>query len=200
VVADETGRGPTASVTKVRLRWLAIVVALMALLTAGWPLLNSAVANRQRLASGATITVGSGPASSGTVTVGSGWYARPEQSNPIQEYVLTKGAVVLDIRHVSLVNRQHVAGIWGGMREVLSVTHPGFTLRAPVTVWTARRMMAITGAVFGPHMAGTATVVPGPSREFAIAMLVLAPRGTNRTLIASAHRVVLSLLFSAPDR
>lgn len=200
MVADETGRGPAASVTTARLRWLAVVVALMALLTAGWPLLNSAVANEQRLARGATVTVGQRPASSGTVTVGSGWYVRPAQSNPTQEFVLAKDGVVLDIRHVSLVSRQQIPAMWGGMRQVLSVTNPGLRLSGPVTTTTAHRMRAFTGAVSGRYTTGTATLVPGPSRQFAIAMVVLAPRGTSRTLIEAARRIVLSLMFSAPSR
>jgi hypothetical protein len=200
VVADETGRGPAASVTKARLRWLAVVVAIMALLTAGWPLLNSAVANRQRLASGARVTVGLGPASSGTVTVGPGWYVRPMQSNPTQEFVLSRGAVVVDIRHVSLLDRRQMVNIWSGMRQILSVTDPGFRLSQPVRVTTIHGMLAYVGRVSGQSMAGTATIEPGPSRKFAIAMVVLAPKGTNRTVLAAAHQIVVSLMFSAPSR
>jgi hypothetical protein len=61
-------------------------------------------------------------------------------------------------------------------------------------------MLAYVGTVTGQGMAGTVTVVPGPSREFAIAMVVLAPRETNRTVLAAAHRIVLSLMFGAPSR
>jgi len=201
VLADETGRGPAASsVTKVRLRWLAIVVAVMALLTAGWPLLNSAVANRQPLANGARVTVGSGPTNSGTVTVGSGWYVQPAQSNPELEYVLRNGAIELDIRRVALVNRAQQAQMWRGMGQVLSLTVPGSSLGRPIRTTTAHGSPAITGAVSGPRLIGMATIVPGPSREFGIAMVVLAPRGTSRELRAAARQVVRSIMFAEPSR
>lgn len=200
MVADETGRGPAASTTKVRLRWLAIVVAIMALLTAGWPLLNSIVSNRQPLAAGSKVTVGPVSTSSGTVTVGPGWYVQPAESNPTQQYVLRNGAVVFDIRRVALVGRGQLAGMWAGMREILSVSNPGLRLGRPVNITTARKLGAVSGRIFGQRMVGTATVVPGPSREFAIAMVVLAPQRTSRALLAAAHRIMVSLMFGAPSR
>lgn len=205
MVADETGRGPAASTTNVRLRWLAIVVAIMALLTAGWPLLNSAVANRQALASGARVTIGPSRGSSGTVTVGAGWYIQPAQSNPALEYVLRKGAIVLDIRHVSLIesspaDSNEVSMMWRGMRQILAVTDPGSSLGRPINIMTIHGIVAITGAIAGPGLIGTATIVPGPSRDFAIAMVALAPRRTSLALRAAARRVVLSLMFPALSR
>jgi len=200
VVADETARRAVAGAAKVRLRWLAIVVAIMALLTAGWPLLNSAIANRQPLPSGARITIGAGPASSGVLRVGHGWYVQPAQTNPTQQYVLRNGAVELDIRHVALVDRHQVAFVWRGMRQILSVIDPGFGLGEPVSYTTVHGWPGITGAVSGPALLGTVTIVPGPSREFAIGMIVLAPRGTSRTVLAAAHRIVISLMFPSAGR
>lgn len=196
MVADEPGRGPAASVIRVRLRWLAIVVAIMALLTAGWPLLNSAVADRQPLPAGAKVTVGSGRASSGTVTVGPGWYVKPEQSNPALEYVLSNGGIVIDIRDVAFVNSRQLPLMWRGMRQILSVTHPGYGLSQLIRTTTIHGMQAFTGAVSGPLLAGTVIIVPGPSREFAIAMVVLAPHRASAVLRAAARRVVLSLMFA----
>jgi hypothetical protein len=200
VVADQTGRGRAPAATRVRLRWLAIVVAVMAVLTAGWPLLNTAVANRHPLASGAKVTIGSGHASSGMVTVGRGWYVQPEQSNPAVLYILRKSAVTLYIRHVSLASRQPLLSMWTGMRQVLAVTLPGASLGAPLTIRTIHGLGAITGTVSDARLVGTATIVPGPSRKFAIAMVVLAPRHTGQALRSAAHQVVLSLKFPKPSR
>jgi hypothetical protein len=199
-VVDETGRSPARAATRVRLRWLAIVVAVMAVLTAGWPLLNTAVANRQALASGARVTVGPGSASSGTVTVGRGWYVQPEQSNPAVLYILRKSAVALYIRHISLASRQPLGSMWTGMRQVLAVTLPGASLGAPLTIMTIHGIGAITGTVSDARLVGTATIVPGPSRKFAIAMVVLAPRHTSQALRSAAHHVVLSIKFPKPSR
>ena len=200
MVADETGRRPAASTTKVRLRWLAIVVAIMALLTAGWPLLNSVASDRQPLAAGSKVTVGPGSASSGTVTVGPGWSVRPTQSDPTQQYVLRNGAVVLVIRHVALIGHSQSAGMWAGMREILSITNPGLRLGRPVNITTAHKLAAITGRILGQRLIGMATIVPGPSSEFAIAMVVLAPPRTSQAVIAAAHRIMASLMFGAASR
>jgi hypothetical protein len=200
VVADETGRRPAASTTKVRLRWLAIVVATMALLTAGWPLLNSIASDRQPLAAGSTVTVGPGSTSAGTVTVGRGWSFQPAQSNPTQQYVLRNRAVVLEIRHVALIGHSQSAGMWTGMREILSITNPGLRLGPPVKITIAHKFAAVTGRILGLRLIGTATIVPGPSREFGIAMVEFAPRRTSRTLLASAHRIMVSLMFGTPSR
>lgn len=197
MVADETGRRST---TKVRLRWLAIVVAIMALLTAGWPLLNSIANDRQPLAAGSKITVGPESASSGTVTVGGGWSVEPAQSNPTQQYVLRKGAVVLEIRHVALIGHSQSAAMWTGMREILGITNPGLRLAPPVSVTIAHRFAAVTGRILGLRLIGTATIVPGPSRQFGIAMVELAPRRASRALLASAHRIMVSLMFGTPSR
>jgi hypothetical protein len=200
VVADQTGRGLAAGTTRVRLRWLAIVVSIMALLTAGWPLLNFAVANRQPLAAGAKVTVGSGRASSGTVTVGPGWSVQPAESNPALQDILRRGAVLLLIRHVSLVNRRQIGRVWPGMRLVLAVTNPGSMLSGPVTITTAHGLTAFTGNISGLLYTGTATVVPGPTGNFAVAMVALAPRGTSPALLAAARQVMTSVMFSTVSR
>jgi hypothetical protein len=200
MVADETGRSPAPSTTRVRLRWLGIVVAVMAALTAGWPLLNSAVANRQPLARGAEVTIGSGRASSGTVTVGPGWFVQPMESNPGLQYVLRKGAIVLYLRHVSLVGRTELSSMWRGMRQVVSVTNPGSVLSAPVSTTLPNGLRAVTGTVSGPQLVGTFTIVPGPSGKFAITMIVLAPRRTSTALRAAAGQVVRSLELAEPSR
>jgi hypothetical protein len=200
VVDDETERGPAAGTARFRLRWLAVVVAIMALLTAGWPLLNSAVANRQPLAAGSRLTIGTSPASSAVITVGRGWYIQPAQSNPRQEYVLRKDGLLLAITHISLVDRSQVPRIWQGMRQILAVTNPGSELSKPVTIGTAHRLRAFTGAVTGRRLVGTITVFTGPSREFAIVLLVLASPRASPALRAAALRVIISLKFTAQSK
>jgi hypothetical protein len=196
VAADARGRGLAVDATRFRLRWLAIVVAVMALLTAGWPLLNAAVANRQPLPGGARLTIGSGASGSATVTVGPGWSVQPAQSNGTQEYRLRNAAVVVDIRHLSLVDRHQVPRLWGGMRQVLAVIDPGARLSKPVSFTAAHELPALTGRISSLPLVGTVTIVPAPARDFAIGMVVLAPRGTSRARLAAAHRIIISLMFS----
>jgi hypothetical protein len=200
VAADETARRPATSATKLRLRWLVIVVAIMALLTAGWPLLNMAVANRRPLAAGSRLTVGPAPGNSAVVTVGAGWYVLPAQSNPTQGYVLHEGNLDLSITHVSMVNHGQAPLMWRGLRRILSVSHPGARLSRPVHITFGHGLRAITGVVVGSHFIGTATIFPGPSRQFAIEMIVFAPLKTSPALRAAAVSVIRSLVFTAESR
>lgn len=194
MAADETAQRPSVSATKLRLRWLVIVVAVMAALTAGWPLLNTAVANRHPLAAGSRLTVGTRP-SSGVVTVGAGWSLLSEQSNPTQGYLLQRGNLQLSIRHVGLLNRAQLPQMWRGLRLILSVSNPGIRLSKPAFITTRRGLHAVTVVVTSRRQIGTATIVRGPSGNFGIEMLALAPRGTSPALHAAAARVMVSLMF-----
>jgi hypothetical protein len=200
VAADQTEPRSAVSTTRRRLRWLAIVVAIMALLTAGWPLLNSAVDNRQPLAAGSRLTVGTEPASAANVTVGPGWSVLPAQTNPVQGYVLEKGGLQLYLTHVSLVDRNQVPRLWQGLRRILSVRRPGSRLSKPAFITTEHGLRAITGVVVGPRVIGTATIFPGPSREFAIEIIALSPRRTRSALRTAAARIIASLMFKAQSR
>lgn len=195
MVAEETAGGPVGGLARFRLRWLASVVAIMAVLTAGWPLVNSAVADRQPLAAGSKVTIGSGRSGAATVTVGTGWYVQPAQSDPAQQYLLRHGAVVLMIRHLSLIDRHQDPYLWGGMRQILALADPGARLGKPVTITTAQRLSALTGPISGRMLSGSATIVPSPSREFAIGLVVLARRGASQAMLATARGVVDSLRF-----
>jgi hypothetical protein len=199
VAADETAQRPTVSATKLRLRWLGIVVAVMALLTAGWPLLNKAVADQHSLAAGSRLTVGASP-SSGVVTVGAGWSLLSAQSNPTQGYLLQRGKLDLSITHVGLVNRAQLPQMWRGLLLILSVSHPGIRLSKPVLITTRHGVHAITGVVTSRRLIGTATIARSPSGNFGIAMVALAPHRTSRALRAAVLRVMVSLMFTAHSK
>ncbi len=200
MAADDAPRQPAASATKLRLRWLVIVVAVMALLTAGWPLLNIAVANQHPLAKGARLTVGTSPSNSAVVTVGAGWSLLSEQTNPMAEFLLQRGRVELSITHVVLVGGGQVPHMWAGLRQILSVSHPGIRLTKPVLVTGPGGLRAITGRIYGGRLIGTATIVPGPSRDFGIEMVVLAPRATRAAMRLAAIQVMSSLRFTLAGR
>jgi hypothetical protein len=196
VAADETARSPDASTTKLRLRWLAVVVAIMAVLTAGWPLLNMAVSDGQPLAAGSQLTVGPGPGSSGIVTVGAGWSLLQAESDSMRTYLIRRGRLVLSIMHVGLVNGEQVPQLWEGLRQTLSLSDPRVRLSRPVFMTRDHGLTVITGLVSSPRLIGSATIYPGPSRQFAIEMVVVAPRGTSAALRAAAAGVITSLRFT----
>lgn len=198
MAADDSGIGPAA--TSLRLRWLVIIVAIMALLTAGWPLLNAMVANRHGLAAGTTLKVGASNSSSAQVTVGHGWSVLPAQSNPRHEYVLRRGAVRLSIAYVALAGTHQVPQLWSGLRAVIQISYPGASLSQPASMLEAHGYKAFTGRVVDNHMMGTVTAVPAPSGQYAIEMITLAPRGVSPVMRIAALRIMRSLLFAGPPR
>lgn len=198
MAADDTGTGPAA--TGFRLRWLVIIVAIMALLTAGWPLLNATVANRNALAAGTKLNVGASPSSSAEVTVGRGWSELSAQSNPRHEYVLRRGEVRLSIAYVALAGGHQVPQLWSGLRAVLRISYPGASLGQPANVLGARGYRAFTGRLVDNQMVGTVSAVSAPSGRYAIEMITLAPRGVGPAMRVAALQIMRSLLFAGPPR
>jgi hypothetical protein len=126
MVADRPRQPPGSASPRARLRWLLIVVAVMVLLTAGWPLLNGLVADRQKLLAGTSLRVGPSGPDSASVRVGPGWTLQPAETDPRQRYVLRRGAVAVSIDYLSLIGTHRAAGqaagVWGGLRRVFQVS------------------------------------------------------------------------------
>jgi hypothetical protein len=183
-----------------RLRWLVIVMALMAALTAGWPLLNMAVPDRNAMAAGTRISVGTGPANSARLTMGPGWALAPSQSDPRYGYALDRGQVRLFVIHVTLTSGTNMGQLWTGLQDILAVSHPGLRLGKPGPVVSAHGSKGIAGTVADGSLSGNATIFSAPSRKFAIEMLLLAPRLTGHANLAAAQAVVRSVLFPAAPR
>jgi hypothetical protein len=198
VAADDTVIDPGA--TGLRLRWLVVIVAIMALLTAGWPLLNASVANRHALAAGTHLKVGASLSSSAQVTVGNGWSELPAQTNPRYEYMLRRGAVRLSITYVALAGSHQVPQLWSGLRAILRISNPGASLGGPANTVRAHGYKAVSGRVVDNRMVGTVIAVAAPSGRYAIEMITLAPRGVRPAMRVAALRIMRSLLFAGPLR
>jgi hypothetical protein len=183
-----------------RFRWLVIVVAIMAVLTAGWPLINLAVSDNRRITANTRLMVGPSHRDSAQVTVGPGWLMQSAQSNPHMAYSLRRGPVTVSIAYVYLLSRGEARDLYSGMREVIQISHPGATMSAPRQITSARGFKGSAGVVTSSRMAGTAAVFAYPSREFAIEMVVLAPRRTALANLIAAQRIVHSLIFPAAPR
>lgn len=189
------GAAATAIMGSARLRWLAVIIAVMAVLTAGWPLLNRIVSDHQRLAARSRLTIGPGRKNSAIVTVGPGWTLRPGETNPRLVYSLARGPVTMSITYATLVNNRQASHLWAGLREVVQVSHPGATLSAPVRVRTSHGSAGDIGVVKGPGLAGTVSVFAGPSRQYAIEMVIEAPNASARLNLLAAQRIMRSLIF-----
>jgi hypothetical protein len=193
-----SGGAAAALLGSARLRWLVTIIAIMAVLTAGWPLLNRAVANRQGLAANTKLVVGPNQRSSAVVTLGPGWLLRAGDTNPRLAYLLQRGAATMTIAYASLVNNRQVSDLWMGMRGVIALHHPGTTLSPPLPIRSIHGAAGDFGVVQGPGLAGTAAVFAGPSRRYAVEMLIVIPKGSARANLLAAQRIMRSVLFPGP--
>ncbi len=206
-MAADTGRAagmgqpPGAQTPRARLRWLLAVVTVMALLTAGWPLLNSAVSDNLLLSRGAALRIGPGGPNSATLRVGQGWSLRPAESDPARGYSLRRGAASLSIAYVSLAERSQAPLLWDGLRAILRIRNPGLRLGSPEAMPSMQGRPGLTGALTSRGAAGAATIFVGPAGTFAIEMIVLAPRSPGGAAALAAIRIfVRSLIFPAVPR
>lgn len=189
--------GHSTSGAAARLRWLVVVVALMAVLTAGWPLATAFVHNPHPLAAGTRLSVGTSRPGSARFTVGAGWSLLRAGSDPHQVYAFQRGPVRLTISYLALVSTTPEAQLWAGLHTILRLSNPGIGLGRPRPVVTTQGHHGLAGVASGNSMTGTAAIVPGPSGKFAIQVLVLGPPATGLASRGAAIRLVRSLFFSA---
>jgi hypothetical protein len=183
-----------------RLRWLTVIIIVMAVLTAGWPLINIAVPNRRTLTSGTILTLGPSQADLARLTVGPGWSMVPSQTDPRLDYVLRRGHVEMVISYVALIDRAQTAYLWTGLRQVIEVSNPGVRLGRPSAFTTAQGRRGTQGVLASAADIGTATVVGNPSGTFAVEMVLVSPRRASRANLAAARQLMRSLHMVVPPR
>ena len=195
------GQPPGAHTPRARLRWLLAIMAVMALLTAGWPLLNSAVSDNLPLSRGAALRIGPGRPNSATVRVGPGWSLRPAESNSARGYSLRLGAASVTIAYVSLAERSQAKLLWDGLRAILRIRSPGLRLGSPRAITSRQGRAGRTGTLTSRGAAGAATIFVAPSGTFAIEMIAIAPRNPGGAVALAVIRIFMrSLVFPAAPR
>ena len=192
--SDSAAAAPARSA---RLRWLVIVVAIIVVLTAGWPLINLAVSDNSHVAANTTLTVGPSHKDSAQVTMGPGWTMQSAQSNPHVAYSLRRGGVTMSIVYVPLLSRSDTGGLWRGMSQILRISQPGTSLSRPVPITSAHGIRGDAGLITGRTMRGTVAVFANPPRQYAVEIVVIAPRSTPLASLVAAQRIMRSLLFPA---
>jgi hypothetical protein len=183
-----------------RLRWLVIVVAIMAVLTAGWPLINLAVSDNRRVGANTRLTVGPSHRDSAQVTIGPGWLMQSAQSNPHMAYSLRRGGVTMSIDYVDLLSRSDVGELWSGMGQILQISHPAASLSAPLPITSVHGLEGDAGRVTSRMIRGTAAVFANRPRQYAVEIVVVASRRTPLANLVAAQRIVRSVLFPAAAR
>jgi hypothetical protein len=195
MVAEQPGQPTGSASPQARLRWLLVVLGVMALLTAGWPLLNASVADSQPLAPRASLRVGPSGPDSASVTVGQGWFVRPAETDPSQTYMLRRGAVAVSIGYVSLAGRYQAAAVWDGLLRVFLVTNPGVSLGQPAAATTGQGRKGLSAAAESGRLAGVVSAFVGPSGMYAIQIVVLASRSARPVAEADSSELIRSLRF-----
>jgi hypothetical protein len=183
-----------------RVRWLIAVVAVMAVLTAGWPLVSLAVSDNQPAAAGRPLTVGPDSTHSALFTPGRGWVVRSAETDPKQAWVLRRGPADVSVTYVTLISHPPVEQVWLGLQDILRVDSPSAHLGKPALVANPRGGKGLTGTVTENGRAGQAAIFPGPTGDFAIEIVAAAPAQDSPVARAAAVQVVRSLRFPAASR
>lgn len=181
-----------------RLRWLTVVVVVMAALTVGWPLVNLAVANRRTLAAGMSLVLGPSQADLARITVGPGWSMMPSQTDPRLDYALRRGKIDVTISYVAIIDSARTGELWAGLRRVILISNPGVRLGPPSPYRTLQGLSGAQGAITSPEDTGTATVVRSASGTFAIETIIIGPRHASHANLIAAHRIIHSIHMAAP--
>jgi hypothetical protein len=71
-------------------------------------------------------------------------------------------------------------------------------LGAPFTFTTASGRKGMAGSLNSQANSGTATIVAAPGRDFAVEMILLAPRHEHNLNLIAGHRILLSLDMAVP--
>jgi len=181
----------------VRLRWLIVVIAVMAVLTAGWPLVNLEVSNQHPIAAHTKLTVGTSTRNAASVVMGPGWTLQSSQSNPQLGYLLRRGPVELSISYVPAFGHSPMVHLLAGLRAIFLLSNPGASFSAPVVVTSEQGLKGLKCVVNVDGIVGVATVVPEPSGNFAIMLILLAHRNAVADMMATAQQVMRTLRFPA---
>jgi hypothetical protein len=188
---------PPANPERLRVRWLVIIVGVMALLTVGWPLLSLAITNRSPIAPLTTLTVGPGRGDAARFTVGPGWSMLPSDTNPRMYYTLRRGGLDMSVTYVSMANGAEAHHLWTGLDNVIRVDHPGIILGKPSPITTAQGREGMTSTLTGAGHSGTATVLALPSRDFAVELVMVGPSHVSPANLMATMVVIRSVVFPA---
>ncbi len=175
-------------------RVLLAVVAVMALLTAGWPLASLAFSDPQPLAPGQTIVIGAGAQYSARFTVGGGWQVRRSLTDPKQVYWLRRRTVGMSVALVPLITSSQAGRLWAGVRSLAQVSSPGSRLIGPRPSSIGPAGQVTTGVITRAGASEWVTIYLSPARKFAVEIFWAARRGRGPD--AADRQAVARLLSS----
>jgi hypothetical protein len=179
------------------LRWLIIVVAVIVVVTVGWPVVSLAVSDDHPVAAGQPLTIGPDSALSATFTPGRDWVVRSAETDPILHWSLSDGAVDVAVVYVMVISPSQVGRLWPGLQSDLRLGDGSARLGRPAGITSAAGSSGLTGTLTANDRAGQAAVFAGPSGKFAIEIVSVAPVQDGAAARAAAALVARSLRFPA---
>jgi hypothetical protein len=179
-------------------RGVAVLVAVVVLVTAVWPLASAALPDGQPLAAGRVLVIGPDRGHSARFTVGRGWSMLASQSDPTQGYSLRQGDMTVTVGYVSLLGRGQAGQLWAGLRRIVQSDHSGSRLGPMRVIRVSQTVTEDTGYLAEGAMAGEAAVLPDLLEVYAIEVTILAPAGADTARLRAAERVIRSLRFGSP--
>lgn len=183
-----------------RLRWLLVVVVVMAVLAAGWPLVNASISSTQPLAAGRTLTVGPDSRDIARFTVGPGWSLVTSQSNPQQNYQLSRAGATLTVNYVTLTDSTAAAKLWSGLRSIIRIGDASARLSASHPVRNSPGIKGLSGTqTLSRGRTGIAAIFPAPGGKFAIEITAAARPGAAAANLA-ARSIARSISFPGVQR
>jgi hypothetical protein len=175
-------------------RALLAAVAVMAVLTAGWPLISLALSDTQSLPAGQTLVIGPSAPYSARFTVGGGWLVRKSLSDPKQDYWLRRGSVSVSVVLVPLISSSQAGRLWAGVRSLAQVSSPGTRLAGPRPARARAGGQVTTGVLTRAGGAEWVTIYLSPARKFAVEIFWAAARAGHPA--AADRRAVAGLIAS----
>ena len=173
---------------------LGIVTLVVAVLTGGWALVNSALPETEELDRGQSMTLGSSETHQASVTFDDGWELDTGSSSQGQQYLFTKGPVNLIVSVVRPVDRATAAELWEGMRDIVRVSDASAALGEPKPVTSESGAEGLTGDMHIRQHTGSATVFPAPRGDFVVEAQAFGA-DASQTELADAEKLLQSLRF-----
>ena len=190
---------PATGARRPRRAWPIVVAVLagMALLAGGWPLISSLLPDSEAVPAGVGLRLGPDPAESALLPLaGDGWRISKSESNPDQRYALRHGAVGLEASYVQLEQPADADGLWDGLRKLGELSDSTFGPPAPAR--SARGLPSEEASVTEDGLTGTVTVYVHPDRSYAIVLKELGRPDAPEADRAAVRDAVQGLTFEEP--
>lgn len=171
------------------------VLALMAALTAGWPLIDRTLNDHEPVRNGAVLELGPDDDIALLRVVGEGWALSKSASDPHSAYAFSRDGADVVVGYVDLSGGGEAGELWSGLRRVQSVADGDSRLGGPRPVTGTRGAKGRTGTLTRDGRTGTATLWLPPDRSYAVEVTVLAKPGTDPRVRADAMAMARGVSF-----